>query len=700
MARSSLPTVNSIASFRPGLSLVICLVLLAGVPLTGQELSPQEQQILEGMDEQLAARAVELLAQVQKWRESIDKAKAAATVAEGASGDPDELTALVLQVAQELKKVADSHPKLAEAIGYAERIETELKKAEQKWRAAQYDRQKYGNLSERQFRERAKKEAMAEASRRIRQTLGDEVFARIEQLRNPAEYARNFLDGEFRKWVSQPMSVGDGDMKVKVKPPPAGVSIFSPQAQLGVQVEYLPGQLTVNATGLYFRYKAGGLPEPAIDNLKVEADFKETSLNNIKTLGNQAIADLDLPVTVTLKSVPDFSKGADGMRGGIHFDMKMVMFEKVDILASDLILYPGNKVDWKDGKLQVDYQLAQPVPLSPTPFAMWTIGGSYAMQENRLEVKTQISTVASTPEVIALVASCAITFPVRAIEVKGELKIAQIGLAETVGKIDFAKGTLDGEFKTAAGIKSAIPGFSLGEGKLHMQREYMTVDARMEMFGMKIDETHGVFSFADGSGKLTSQGAIKLFGTDFSHNFEAELGARLSYLQLRSIGSVSVSGVDPFGTISCTVEIDGDTRRTDELIRVTVKTFRPELDVKFSVANLNECTLDLLRNKLQENASRAYLQFLKELAKADRELRKLAAEIDSKVRKYLDARLGGPWKSGNPELDRLGGELSNFSKQTGGNLSDMMQDGGKLISGAWHDAIKKPELKPPKWSPF
>ena len=677
---------------------MLCLptaVLFAAAPVAAQQLSPQEQQLLESMDEQFAARMVGLLAQVQNWREVIDKTKAATAVAENAAGDPEQLTAVVLQVAQELKAAALSHPKLTEIIGYAERIESVLNEAEKKWRTARYDRQRYGNLTERQFREKVRNEAWGEASRQIRQRLGDEIFRNIEQLRNPARYAHSFLDGEFRKWLAQPMPIGDGDMKVTVKAPSAGVSVFAPQPGLGVQIEYLPGQLTVNASGLYFRYQAGGLPEPVIENLTVDADYQQTALNHIKALGDQAIADLDLPVTVTLKDEPDFSKGAQGLRGGIRFDLKMVMFETVDILASDLVLYPGNKVDWKDGTLKVDYQLAQPVPLSPTPFAMWTIGGSYAMQENRLEVKTEISTVATTPEVVSLIATCALTFPVKYIEVQGELQIARIGLAETIGKIDFVKGTLDAEFKTAAGIQSAIPGFSLGEGKLHMQREFMTVDARMEMFGMRIDQTHGVFRFADGSGKLTSQSAVNLFGADFSHSFEADLGARFSYLHLQTIGSVSVSGIQPYGTIRCTVEIDGDTRRAGELIRVTVKTFRRELDVSFTVASLNECTLDLLREKLQDKAVQAYHQFLKELANADKEGRKLAADIDAKTRSYLHTRLGGPWKSGNPELDRLGGELSDFSKAAGGSLSDIAKQGGGVISGAVKQAEK---LDPSKWS--
>ena len=68
---------------------VLSVVLLSLTPFlwsataAGQELSPREQQVLEEMDQAFAAKVVGLLAQVQKWRETIATAKATAEMMNG-----------------------------------------------------------------------------------------------------------------------------------------------------------------------------------------------------------------------------------------------------------------------------------------------------------------------------------------------------------------------------------------------------------------------------------------------------------------------------------------------------------------------------------------------------------------------------------------------------------------------------------------
>ncbi len=671
-----------------------CRVLLLGFVLGGlcgplpahAQLSPDQQQLLESMDEQLAAQVLAAVAKVQEWKSRIERAQATAKAIEGAKGDPQELAVIVLEIAPELKTLATSHPKIAELIQYEQKIEAELRKAEQTWRMAKYEAEKFPNLTEKQFREQVKQEAQAEASKLIREYLGNELFGVLEGMRDPAAYAENFLNGEFKKWLSQPMQVDDeGTLIVQVVPPPAGVSIFSKQARLGVDIDYLPGQLKVRATGLYFRYRPGGTPTPVTDELKMEVDYQQSALNNVKALGEEMLADaLGSPIKITLKDKPDFSRGYQGLRGGIRFDVQFTMFQKVDVKGIDLVLYPNNKVDWKDGTLKIDYKLDTPVPIGTTPFAFWTLGGEYGPRERKIAFETKISTVATPPEVVALAVRCATTFPVKYIEVNGKLLIANIGLAEVNGKLDFEKGTLDAEFKTSDEAKSMISGFSLGEGKLHLQREYLTVDARMEIFGQKVDEMHGEFRFDDGSGKLTSDGQFTIFGADFAHELQAEIGPRFSYLTLRTVGSVEVPGIQPYGTLSCSVTVEGDTRSATPL-KITVKTFDPALDVTISVPRLEDCTLDLLRREITKKAVQSYHQFLKELANADRDSRRLAAQWDQKSRNWADKTFGGAWKSGVPELDNLGATLSTEYKNAGGAISDA----GKQIGGGLSDASKQ-----------
>jgi len=652
------------------------------------------QAVIEEMDAELAAKALAAYAKVQEWRGRIARAQAAAKAIDGAKGDPEELAKVVLELAPELKTLATSHPKIAAIIRYQERVEGVLREADQAWRTAKYEADKVKDLDEKQFREAAKREAMAIASAKLREYFGSEVFVVIEAYRDPASYAENFLNGQFKEWISKPMKVDDeGELMVKVIPPPAGVSVFSKKARLGVEIDYLPGQLKVQATGLYFQYRPGALPTPITDELKVEVDYSQTVVNNVKALGEEMIAEaLGAPIKVTLKDRPDFSRG-QGMRGGIRFDVQFNMFERVVVQGTDLVLYPGNKIDWKNGTLKMDYKLDTPIPIPPAPaFAFWTIGGEFGPKTGEVAFQTKISTTATPPEVVALAVRCGTKFPVKYIEVNGTLLIANIGLAEAAGKLDFSKGTLDASFKSSEGVASLIPGFSLGEGKLHLQREYLTVDSKMEMFGTKFDEMHGEFSFVDGSGTLTSGGGFDLFGVDFAHELQAEIGSRFSYLTLRSVSSVEVSGIKPYGSLDCTVIVEGDSRNGDTPLKVIVKTFRPELDVTIPVVSFRECTIDLLRRELNKKAVQAYHQFLKDLANGDKETRRLAAQWDAKSRNWVAQHMGGAWETGVPELDNLGGQLSQEWKNAGGAVSGLTQQiggGAADLSHTLQGGLKK-----------
>lgn len=650
--------------------------------------------ILEEMDAELAAKVIAAAAKVQQWKTRIERAQATARAIEGAKGDPQELAIVVLEIAPELKTLATSHPKIAAIIRYQQRVESVLQEAEQTWKNAKYEADKYKDIDEKQFREKMKQEALAVASQKLREYFGSEIFEVIEAYQDPAQYAKSFLEGEFRQWVSKPMKVDDdGDLMIRILPPPPGVSVFSQKSSLGVEIVYIPGQLTVKATGFYFQYQPGRNPKPMTDKMKVEVDVSKTVVNNVKALGEEMLADtLGSPIKVTLKDTPDFSSG-QAIRGGIRFDVEFNMFERVLVKGTDLVLYPGNKVDWKDGTLKMEYKLDSPIPIPPAPaFAFWTIGGEYGPKTGEIAFETKISTTATPPEIIALAVRCGTKFPVKYIEVNGKLLIANIGIAEAQGKLDFSKGTLDASFKASEDAESLIPGFSLGEGKLHLQREYLIVDSRMEIFGMKVSKMHGEFHFTDGSGILTSNEAFNLFGVDFSHELQAEIGERFSFVTLRSVGNVEVSGIKPYGSISCTVIVEADSRKKNDPVKITVKTFRKELDFTITVPNLTACTIDLLRTEISKRAVEAYHQFLKDLANGDKEARKLAAQWDAKTRKWVDQQFGGAWKTGVPELDNLGDQLSTEWKNAGGSISDASKQLGGELAKASHsaqDGLKK-----------
>ncbi len=692
-------TLSYIAVFRVVLCLAIgvsCSAWSTAAPQVdfAAEVQLNPESILEEMDAELASKILAAAAKAKQWQARIEKAQAATRAIEGAKGDSRELTVVVLDIAPELKTLATSHPKIAAIVRYQERVDNVLREAEQNWKTAKFEADKYKDITENQFREKMKQEALAIASEKIREYLRAEVFAVIEAYQDPAQYAEEFLNGEFKQWLSQPMKIDDaGELVVRVLPPAAGVSIFSKKSRLGVEIDYLPGQLTVKATGLYFRYRPGQTPTPVTDELKVEVDVSQTVVNNVKALGEEMLAEaLGSPIKVTLKDTPNFSSGSQ-LRGGIRFDVQFNLFDRVLAKGTDFVLYPGNRVDWADGTINLEYKLDTPLPIPPAPaFAFWSMGGEFGPNTGKLAFNTKISTTATPPDVVALAVSCGTRFPVKYIEVNGKLMIANLGIAEVEGKLDFSKGTLDAAFKSSDDAKRLIPGFSLGEGKLHLQREYLTVDSRMEICGMKFAKMHGEISFQDGSGILTSDGAFNIFGVDFSHELKAELGANFKFLKLRTVGTVEVSGIKPYGSLSCTVIVEGDSRNRDNPLKITVKTFRRELDITISVASFRECTLERLRREINKKAVEAYHQFLKELANADKEARKLAAQWDAKSRAWVDKHFGGSWETGVPELEQLGGQLSDEWKKTGGAISDVgKQLGGDLArtSHAVQDGLKK-----------
>lgn len=637
---------------------------LCGSLSRAADLSPEQQTALELIDAETAVQLVELLAKAQTWKSSVDKAVADARTAghdfSAAEGDPEKVVAAVMASAKALDALVKSVPQLRPLLDYDSRVAPLIAEAD---------------------RVKAMKEQYAAAGKRLREQF-EQTIARVEQLQDPAQYARGFVEGKLREWMAKPLPIGDDESLVfRVLPPPKGTPLFSSKTKLTVEIEYMPQDLMVQATGLYFRYEPGqALPTPVIDNLKMEADYKATVLAKVRALGEELIDELDLPIKVTLKDKPDFTPGMGGLRGGIRFDVVIGVMggETVKVEAKDLVLYPGNRVDWKEGTLKLDMPLEPPVPVGTTPFGFWSMSGSFGPKDKSLGFGTKISSLATPPSVVALAVDVKTQIPVKSLSIEGRFEVATVPLMTTEGKIDFTKGTIEGTFK---GSDSPLSAIGFGDGKFHLRREMFVADGTMEILGKSFANMHCEINLQTGESLILADSGFNLFGVDASAELEGRIHAGFKRVQLSCTLSVEVPGIEPYGTLPVSVTVSMDSAEDDPIL---VQVQALGVDVEKRLKSLEDCTPENLKEWIGDGGIEAYHQLLKSLAEGDESTRKLGAKMDKQTREFVNKHFGVKWETGNPELDALGGELSEGFKNAGGAVSDLRETVGGGIADFSH----------------
>lgn len=662
---------------------MLCVLGVSGMHISSNavaaELTAEQQALLQQMDVETAAQAVNVAEQARGWRDAIAKAveegKAVGHDFSNAGGDPEKVAAATVKVAQALDTALKSFPQLRKIVEYDSRVTPVVDELRKK------------GITREQYFVVAKK---------LREQI-ESALALVDSLKDPAQYLQGFAEGKLREWMQDPVSVdGDGSLQVRILPPPKGTPLFSPDAKIDVEIEYMPQDLVVTATGLYFRYEAGQpFPKIMVDNLRMETDYKKTVLAKVRALGEELTDELDLPIKVTLKSKPDFMAGG----GGIRFDVTIGVMgdETVKVEAQDLVLYPGNRVDWKDGKLKVEVPLEPPVPIGTTPFGFWSLRGSFGPQDKSLGFGTKISTLATPPTTVALSVDAETQIPIKSIGIRGSLEVATVPLMTTEGKIDFSKGTIDGSFK---GNDTPLKAVFFAEGKFHLQREKFVAEGKMELFGQAFANMHCEIDLKTGETLLLANGGFDLFGVDAAATLEGRIHAGFKRVELSCQLSVEVSGIEPYGTlpVSVTVSMDSDEEMP---ILVEARTFVPDLDVTMRVPTLADCTIDNLQKWIGDNGVKAYHRMLKALAQGDEDTRRFGAKMDKQTRAFVHQHFGFKWETGSPELDALGGQLSQGVKDIGGAWHDLTQGVGGAAGKAnqsIQDVAKDPsKLSPTKW---
>lgn len=639
--------------------------------------SADSQAIFEIMDEPTVARVLAIAARVEDWNARITAERQRLQQVAGGEPSLKNMLAVLAEIEAEIKRLA---PEARSYLPDAARLRGVFEQAEAAWKSRPFDKEQFPGLDEKSFRRQARADAYAAAAEQFGQFTREELSPAIERLRAPARYTRDFLSGKFQEWLQQPLE-SEGGLRFRILSG-AKRSVFSKDAQLAVELEYLPNNLKVKATGLYFDYVPGGVPKPNLSRLTVDASesLKGQLVSGLTALGEEITADLDLPLKVTITGPPDFSSSGGGQIGALPFSVEIGLLdsETVKAKAENLVLYPVNKVDWGAGKLTIDVPLKPQVPLPPTPFALWGMGGDYAVKSRELGFNTLISTIATPPESVALDVRLSTTLPVKKLALVGKIVLlggAELGQVE--GEIDFARGLISGKV-SPAGSASGLP-VAVGQGSFELRSERLMVDASVRFLEHDLGTMRLVINFTDASASLAAQSQIQLFGADFAATFDGEVESGFKRARFEAMESIRVPGIEPYGTIDVAVTVRADTSAGME---VEVKAFLPELSFKVKVPTLADCTLDQLRKWLQDRAVAAYHQFLRNLAAGEKDGREWAAKVDERTREYVATRLGGAWKTGNPELDAFGKELSDSAKNIGGAWHDLTEQAGGGLADA------------------
>ncbi len=103
----------------------------------------------------------------------------------------------------------------------------------------------------------------ARAVARMIQTELPKILDLIAKARNPAQYARSFLEDQIKTKYLTNTYVCD-DVTIVVSQQDFRKSLFARDANIKIEIDYNDfGQFKVS--GIYFKYRDGGLPEPMFD---------------------------------------------------------------------------------------------------------------------------------------------------------------------------------------------------------------------------------------------------------------------------------------------------------------------------------------------------------------------------------------------------------------------------------------------------
>jgi hypothetical protein len=673
-------------------------------PVRGADAAPQsatltqaEQDLLPHMDERTVEECVRMAEQVNKWRARV---KAIREQAEKRRASGVDLVApaagatitLVTEIMEAAKKLS---PSLRERLTFVDKMEAKLRAAERAWREARFDPEEYFDLDEATFRKELKQRVTAAAAYDIIKNIDAELFGAVEALKNPARFARGFLENEIKKrFLNKPYTAGDAkEVRFVLTQKDFGKSLFSPDANLALEIEYAPNGLKVKATGLYFRYRRNQLPLPVFDKVKVESSALEDLVKNL-TLSHlgDALPDLGLPIQIKSPRMTDFGPQNGDRAGTLSFRLLIELSKLGDVGLDKLPALQADVTITRYGQITLD-AIKQTIPVNPpVPLGSTGLFFESGSVELRPKEKTEtvtigaiVSTAAGGSATLSLDLKIKFGFPITRTGVKysGRLMVGkQTSLGEVWGEITKEHVTIN--------VKSTVPGEGMRlTAKGEINKAGLTADAHLEaLLGIARADAdlfigtngHGHFSISE----KVDIGDVARAEVSFAGRFTP------GFKSVTLNGSLCVAVQDDLlGWIQASVEAEAEVAPKPRIIGRAVV---GDLVIAFEVKDFNGLYKELQRALLKQRD-----QLYNTLAQAEKAAGKYGAEREEALRNWVyqnaqNAHLdhvsidgGGPIDSflgqKSEQLKAAGRTWTNWRDWTGKGLADTRE---QAEAGAAH----------------
>jgi hypothetical protein len=630
---------------RRWLAVILILASAGRFPAEQQPGGPADaalrDRLLPVMDEKLIQECMQSAAQVQAWRQTLAQLQ---QQLRDAQRDPESAAvhAIIAQLNQ--RSVIFKQQVLGGSLA-------EMNRQLRTWQ----DKGQPANL---------RRQAAMAVHRELEKAAG-----LVDAARDPASFARDFIQQKLQREFLN-TAYPAGDVKFKLVQQSFTRPVFSPDADIAIEVEYaaLPG-FTLRARGLYFKAQGSGLPRPVFDRMKPETNIQDLAAVKLASLGENFPVG-DLPVAI---KNPEF-KGWTGARpGGVAFKVVLDFASKFGVAEGKLKIEAGVTVGPQDAqmKLEGNLKLAIEEEIHLGTTGLMLAGGYIELDPNSktVELGTYIATVVAKKQGICLDVSIKFSIPVREIDYKGSLKVGStVLLARIEGK--FSPEEISGKLEIPH-PENSIPGMDSiagGKGKFKLNSDGLTADAKLRFF-QALTTTFDLILRTNGSGRFYASEETNLFNVfQVRSTLEVTFERGFSNLELTASFMAQVDGIDGFGMVRVAIEVKANRSG------VEVSASALGQDFTFRMGSLNDDLLQKLRDEIVARLPRAVQHLLNGLKALDvfnrnSELRKTMTAFDvfsknSEARKILadvDATLN-PFHPDNPLGQAIGDVVDDIPR--------------------------------------
>jgi hypothetical protein len=610
-------------------------------------------QCLQVMDSASVDQVLELTRQVATWRQTMQDARRVIELASQATGgvtvdaDAEKAAAQLIAIAQHLQRQQQLIQRFIPAVGI-DRLQRRIDVA--------------GARAEIGQRVAAAKELVAEL---------DRIVEKIQKLREPAQFAKSFVEEKIEGQLGKPQKWGD-DLTFVIEKSDPTKSLFAADANLEVKIEYQDG-ISVKATGLYFKYRPNAIPEPCFDKMDVD----KVSLNSLtqvglKYLGDAIPADLGLPIKIKSPQFNGFSPADGKPPGSISFSVEIGGF--LDF-AKELVLSAEDVTISSTGKVTVaGFKCPLPGQVFIGATGLIFDGGKIELRpQNRDETVTIETHIAAASGKESLSLDVKITFglPLQSVKYAGALVLAD---GAQLGKVE---GEISGEHVTGS---LSIPGdgplppreILEGKFKFELNKSGFTADGMAAVFGAVRFQMDLALRF-DGSGHLNASHSFSIAGVDVEASLSVRVEAGFRRVEMEALLAVDVNLQLFHAEASVLVQASSDSG-----INVVAKAMGASAE--FRVASLNELNPKKIAEELVKELDDILSNIAVAAAKWEQDKRELLAKWEDHWRDTLheEAKKYGldSIATGDPNVDRMLGDMAREGKASGKWVSDVWKKSG------------------------